>query len=113
VHGDARASVAHLPYLCDVRNSAAFASSELVRNERFMATWESFDPVNFAPRLRAPTLLSTGGKDTTCPSPGIEAVYERLAGIKAMAHYPELAHTSCGDFYDMTWRWLERYLFRA
>ena len=105
-----KACVAHVPYLCDFRNNAAFADSPLSKDAAFLATWDSFDPVNLASRITAPTLLSAGGADVLCPAATIQAVYARLAGVKSIAHFPELAHTSCGDFYAMGWAWLARYL---
>lgn len=107
---DIRAVVAHVPYLCDVRHNAAFAESDLGRDAAFLDTWDYFDPVHLAPRIRAPTLLSAGGKDTTCPPDTIRAVFERLAGIKALAYYPDLIHTSCSDFYALSWQWMDRHL---
>jgi cephalosporin-C deacetylase len=104
-----RAVVSHVPYLCDVKNNAAFAGS-LARDAELMTTWESFEPVNLAPRIQAATLVSTGGRDKTCPAESIRAVFDRLPGIKALAHYPELTHTTCVDFYRMGWEWMERHL---
>ncbi len=109
VEPNVRAVVAHVPYLCHVRHSAAFADS-LARDAAFLDTWDYFDPVELAHRIQAPTLLSAGGKDTTCPPDTIRAVFARLPGIKALAHYPDLIHTSCTDFYAMSWQWMDRYL---
>jgi cephalosporin-C deacetylase-like acetyl esterase len=76
----------------------------------FLNTFDYFDPVNLAPWLRAPTLVSSGGKDETCPPAAIRAVFDRLPGIKSLTHYPDLAHTSAGDFYEMSWEWMQRYV---
>lgn len=105
-----RAVVAHVPYLCHFRHNAAFAGSELARDAAFLNTWDYFDPAHLAPRIQAPALLSSGGKDSLCPPATIRAVFDNLPGIKALAHYPELVHTSCNDFYAMSWQWMERYL---
>lgn len=105
-----RAAVAHVPYLCDIPRNEAFAASELTRDATFLSTWRYFDPVSLAPRIRVPTLLSAGGRDTTCPPDSIRAVFDRLPGIKALAQYPDLIHTSCNDFYSMSWEWMDRYL---
>jgi len=104
-----KAVVAHVPYLCDLRNHRGL-STDLAGDPVFLNTFDYFDPVHLAPRLRAPTLLSAGGKDKTCPPETIRAVFDRLGGTKALAHYPELTHTSCGDFYAMSWEWLKRHL---
>lgn len=107
-----KACVSHVPYLCDIRRNSAFADS-FGKDEGFLRTWETFEPVNLAPRITCPTLISTGGKDKTCPAETIRAVFDRLGGIKSLAHYPELPHTTCGDFYGMSWEWMERYLKSA
>ena len=104
-----KATVAHVPYFCDMRHNAAFAKSELAE-PKHLDTFDFFDPVNLAPRSQAPTLLSSGGKDATCPAETIRAVFDRLPGIKALAHFPELIHTSSADFYQMSWDWMARYL---
>jgi cephalosporin-C deacetylase len=105
-----RAVVAHVPFLCDMRNNASPHLRDFRDDPEKLAVLDYFDPVNLAHRIRAAALLSTGGKDDTCPTAPIRAVFDRLPGIKAIAHYPELTHTSCGAFYGMTWEWLQRYL---
>lgn len=105
----ARAVVAHVPYLCDVRHSPAFEGT-LGRDARFLDTWDYFDPVHLAHRIHAPTLLSAGGRDELCPPDTIRAVFDRLPGIKSLAFFPDLTHTSCNDFYGMGWQWIERYV---
>lgn len=104
-----KAVVAHVPYLCDLRHHPGL-SSDLRQDPVFLDTFDYFDPVNLASRLRAPTLISAGGKDKTCPPETIRAVFDRLPGIKSLAHYPDLPHTSCGDFYEMSWEWMGRYI---
>lgn len=104
------ACVSHVPYLCDFENNANFASSDEIKDLVFLNTWRYFDPVNTASLVHAATLLSSGGLDKLCPPASIHAVYNNLPGIKSIAHFPDLTHTSCADFYDMGWQWLERYL---
>ncbi|MBT3192419.1 MAG: prolyl oligopeptidase family serine peptidase [Verrucomicrobia bacterium] len=104
-----RAVVAHLPFLCDVANNTAFADSKLSTPEA-QRTYASFDPVSLASCLHAPTLLSSGGRDTACPPETIQAVLDRLPGKKALYHDPELTHTSSRDFYHMAWAWMDRHL---
>ncbi len=105
-----KAVVAHLPYLCDLRHNPAFAATDLGRDQQFLDTFEYFDPVQLAPRLRVPALLSSGGRDATSPPETIRAVFDRLAGIRSLVHYPDLTHTSCGEFYALSWEWLNRWL---
>jgi cephalosporin-C deacetylase-like acetyl esterase len=59
--------------------------------------------------LRAPVLMSAGGKDTVCPPVTIQAVYDRLPGVKALHVYPDLTHTSCLAFYNLSWTWLDQH----
>lgn len=111
-----KAVVAHVPFLCDIRG-AARTSGSLVKklleqagrnDEAAWRTLDYFDPRELAPRLRAPVLLSAGGKDTVCPAATIQAVYERLPGEKTLQVYPDLTHTSCLAFYNLSWTWLDQ-----
>jgi cephalosporin-C deacetylase len=104
-----KAVVAHVPFFCDMRRNPAFRETELARPEA-LATFDYFDPVSLAPRVKVPVLLSSGGKDATCPPPTIAAVFDRLVGIRTLMHYPDLTHTSCPDFYGFSWQWMARYL---
>jgi cephalosporin-C deacetylase len=112
--------VAHVPFLCDFR-TAARTSNSLVKSlldraslntEATLRTLDYFDPLQLAPDIRVPALISAGGKDEICPEATIRAVYDRIPGIKSLMVYPELPHTSCAGFYEMTWPWLDVYLRR-
>lgn len=111
-----KAVVAHVPFLCDVRQAARTDGSlvkELLdkagrNDEAALRTLEHFDPLCLAPRLRAPVLMSAGGKDDVCPIATIRSVHDRLPGGKTLKVYPELKHTSCVDFYNLTWSWLDQ-----
>lgn len=111
-----KAVVAHVPFLCDFRLAARTPKSivkteldAIGRNdEAALHTLDYFDPLQLAPRLRAPVLVSSGGQDTYCPAATIAAVYARLPGPKQLKHYPDLPHTTCLDFYQLTWPWLDR-----
>jgi cephalosporin-C deacetylase len=113
-----KAVTAFLPFLCNFRLTSTIEGS-LVRkllmqygdlNENSLNTLDYFDPYILADQIRAPVLMSAGGKDQTCPPAGIRTVFDRLGGIKALAYYPDLPHTSCGDFYKMSWEWMDRHL---
>jgi cephalosporin-C deacetylase len=109
---------AHVPFLCDMRAAAqiphALVNDLLTRSghdrETALATLDYFDPLQLAPDLRAPVLMSAGGKDLTCPAPTIRAVFDRLPGVKSLIVYPDLPHTSCAAFYTLSWHWLDLYL---
>jgi cephalosporin-C deacetylase len=99
----------HVPYMSDMRRNPNFAE-HLGRDEAFLRTYASFDPLSLAPLLTVPTLLSAGGKDPTSPPDTVRAVFDRLAGIRSLAWYPQQTHTTCADFYAMQWAWMERYV---
>lgn len=113
-----KAVAAHVPFLCDMRRAAlvpgALVKTLLERhgalNPRTLRTLDYFDPVNLAEGLRAPVLLSAGGRDAICPPETIRSVFDRLPGIKSIIVYPALPHTSSGDFYKMGWEWMDRHL---
>ncbi len=115
-----KAVVAHVPFLCDLRQSAVTPKC-LVKDlldragcnhEAALRTLDYFDPLQLAPDLRGPALISAGGKDETCPAATIRAVFDRIPGTKSLMVYPDLPHTSCAGFYGMTWPWLDLYLRR-
>jgi cephalosporin-C deacetylase len=110
-----KAVVAHVPFLCDVRLAARTPGSlakalldKAGRNdEAALQTLDYFDACQLAPRLHVPVLMSAGGRDELCPAATIRSVYERLPGReKTLKFYPDLTHTSCVDFYNLTWSWL-------
>ncbi|MCX5659391.1 MAG: acetylxylan esterase [Planctomycetota bacterium] len=104
-----KAVCAHVPAFCDLRNNHGYEGANR-GDARRLDTYDFFDPAVLASRCRAATLVSSGGKDETCPPATIHAVYARLPGVKAIAHYPDLTHTSCGDFHAMGWDWMDRHL---
>lgn len=112
--------VAHVPFLCDMR-LAARTPGALVKkllddahgnNEAGLRTLDYFDPLQLSSGLKMPVLISAGGKDATCPAATIRAVFDQAPGIKSLMYYPELTHTSCAGFYDMSWAWVDLYLRR-
>jgi cephalosporin-C deacetylase len=110
-----KAVVAHVPFLCNFRLAARTPNSRVKNqldqakrnDETALHTLDYFDPFQLAPRLRVPVLLSAGGKDDVCPEPTIRSVHDRLPGRKTLKVYPDLIHTSCVDFYNLTWIWLD------
>jgi cephalosporin-C deacetylase len=107
-----------VPFLCDFRLAARTSGSLVKRlldqaernDEATLRTLDYFDPRQLAPDLRVPVLVSAGGRDQTCPAATIQSMFERLPGAKALKFYPELPHTSCVDFYNLTWVWLDQHL---
>ncbi len=112
--------VAHVPFLCDMRQAARTPHAMIkgvldkagLNTDAALRTLDYFDPLQLAPDLRVPALISAGGKDETCPAATIRAVFDRLPGTKSLMFYPDLPHTSCAAFYEMTWPWLDVYLRR-
>jgi cephalosporin-C deacetylase len=110
--------VAHLPFMCDMRRAARIPDSLLRTllaqyhslDNTSLDTLDYFDPLNLAYRLRVPVLMSAGGRDTTCPLETVCAVFDKLPGIKSLVIYPMLPHTTSGDFYAMSWDWMDRHL---
>ena len=112
--------VAHVPFLCDMRTAARMPNALVknaldkagLNNEAALHTLDFFDPLQLAPDVHVPALISAGGKDETCPAATIRAVFDRIPGTKSLMIYPDLPHTSCAAFYEMTWPWLDVYLRR-
>jgi len=109
---------AHVPFLCDFRLAARTAGSLVKQildkagknDEASLRTLDYFDPLQLVSELKAPAIISAGGKDTVCPAATIRAVFERMPGVKSLFHDPELVHTTSPGFYELSWVWLNRYL---
>jgi cephalosporin-C deacetylase len=110
--------VAHLPLLCNFRLAAQIPKALVknlldkakLNNESSLNTLDYFDPLQLISKFHGPALISAGGKDQICPIQTINSVYKQIPGKKKLKVYPELAHTSCLDFYNESWKWLNRYL---
>jgi cephalosporin-C deacetylase-like acetyl esterase len=59
-----------------------------------METSLYFDPVNFAPLIKAPTIMGVGFIDTTAPPAGLWTVFNQLGGPKEMVPMIESAHNN-------------------
>lgn len=112
-----KAVVAHVPFLCNFRLAATTPGSLIKslldragkNDESALRTLDYFDPLQLAPHFHGPILISAGGKDQLCPEATIRSVYDRLSGKKMLKVYPNLTHTSCLDFYNLTWPWLDKH----
>lgn len=111
-----KAVVAHVPFLCDFRRAARTPNSLVKKlldqagrnDEAALRTLDYFDPLTLAPRLLAPVLMSAGGRDEVSPRAAIQSVYDLLPGGKTLKVYPDLPHTSCVAFYNLSWSWLDQ-----
>lgn len=118
--GRIRAVVAHVPCLSGMREAAAIAGSLVntlldkanLNNPDAWNTLDYFDPLRLATTIRAPTLMSAGGKDRTCPASTIRSVFDSVTAVKSLAWYPELPHTSSASFYALSWTWMDLYVNR-
>ena len=97
-----KAVVAHVPFLCDVRRAARIEGSLIkklldtaqLNDEQHLRALEHFDPLQLVPALRAPALISSGGKDSVCPGPRRFAPSStRCLGVKSLFHDPKSART--------------------
>lgn len=111
--------VAHVPFLCNFRLAAQIPNSLVktildkanLNNENSLRTLDYFDPLQLVSKLKGRhAMLSAGGKDETCPIQTIQSVYKEIPGKKKLKVYPDLVHTSCLDFYNQSWKWLDRYV---
>lgn len=62
-------------------------------------TGRYFDVVNFASRVRVPTLVGVGGIDTVCPPPGVFAAYNQIKAKKEFAFMKLADHTRDHNLY--------------
>lgn len=113
-----KAVVAILPFLCDMRRGSRVEGSLVkklldqygINDEAHLRSLDYFDPLQLVSALRAPALVTSGGRDTTCPADTIHAVFDRIPAVKSLFHDPELIHTSSETAYGLTWQWLDRWL---
>jgi cephalosporin-C deacetylase-like acetyl esterase len=61
-------------------------------NPQVMETARYFDAVNFAPHIKARSLVAMGFVDTTCPPAGIWTAYNQITGPKEAAPMIESPH---------------------
>ncbi|MBA3700247.1 MAG: acetylxylan esterase [Planctomycetes bacterium] len=65
-----------------------------------------YDVVNFARRVKCPTMIGMGLIDTTCPAPGVFAAYNQITAPKRIIIMPNADHM--GDhkaYYGALWGW--------
>jgi cephalosporin-C deacetylase len=113
---------AHVPFLCNYPVALETATTgpylELTEyfaahpeeKERGLETLAWLDPVNLAPLITCPTIMSLGEQDTTCPPATIEPVFQRIPAAKALLSYPDLPHAHSQQFRRVVRAWLALYL---
>ncbi len=100
------------PYLCGFLDAASLTHSwpyEEIndylrlypeREPQVRETLNYFDGINFAPRIRCPTLIYVGLADDVCPPETGYAVYDALTCPKELHAYPRCAHDA-GIYWEM------------
>lgn len=68
--------------------------------ERVRRTNRYFDIVNFASRVKCPTLVVLGLIDTTCPAPGVFAMINQLKGPKEIVVIPQAGHGGTNETFN-------------
>jgi cephalosporin-C deacetylase-like acetyl esterase len=63
-------------------------------NEKAMETARYLDAVNFAPRIRAKSLVAMGFVDTVCPPAGIWTAFNRIRSKKEVAPMVDSPHNN-------------------
>jgi cephalosporin-C deacetylase len=120
------ACAADVPFLTGIRDSLRLGGSypyEEVKDylrarpekrEGVLRTLDYVDTLNFADRIKAPTLLSVGLRDDVCPPQTGFALYGRLTGPKELKEYPDAAHEGGGFRHGQyKERWLAERLFAS
>ncbi len=59
---------------------------------KLLQTARYFDAMNFAPRVKCPTLVGVGLIDTVCPPEGIIATFNQIKGPKKLVIMPAAGH---------------------
>ncbi len=116
------AAAAHVPFLVNYPVALETATTgpylELVEYFRThpdekakgLTTLAYMDPVNLAPWIECPIILSMGQQDTTCPPATIAPVFEAITGVKALVSYPDLPHAHSVSFRRTAMEWLRLYV---
>ncbi len=74
--------------------------------DKVRQTSRYFDAVNFASRVKCPTLVGLGLVDTTCPASGVFAMTNQLQGPKEVVVMPDAGHSGPHDAFstrEQTW----------
>ncbi len=120
---DVAAVLANVPFLTDFGRSMSMTGApfrDLVRyiennpgsREAVMNTVRYFDTVSLAGRIKAPTIVSAGLFDRTCPAPSIYRMFLALGSAdKRIEIYPWLDHLEVEQpFMPVARRWLADHL---
>lgn len=109
--------IVHVPAGADA-NAALHGRSEGYpnwdrTNPKVMETARYFDTVNFAPHIKARSLVSMGFLDRVCPPAGIWTAYNQIPGSKEVVPLVEAAHNHQSTpeqqraYYDRAKAWMD------
>lgn len=105
------ACMADVPFLCHYRRAteitvanpyeeiSKFLAVHRDKEETVFSTLAYFDGVNFAARIRCPTLISVGLMDEICPPSTVMAAYNSLDCEKQVIPYRYNHHEGGGSFH--------------
>lgn len=105
-----KACVADVPFLCHFRRAtqiidtrpyaeiAAYLAIHRNRTEQVFETLSYFDCVNFAPRIKARTLVSVGLMDNICPPSTVFAAFNRIVAPRNIRVYDYNNHEGGGVY---------------
>lgn len=68
-----------------------------------------FDTISHAHRIKIPTMISSGGKDSTCPSSTVQSLFEKLDCTKQYTYIQNLEHTHSRESMFLFRNWLKMY----
>lgn len=91
----------------------AYLQTHPEEEEPLLHVLSYFDTMAHAGRITAPTLLSMGLADTTCPPESVLALHQAIPGMRALITFPETGHTNSPHFYHHIVQWHRRYLSSA
>jgi cephalosporin-C deacetylase len=106
---DVAVSMPEVPFLCHFRDVVGKTDkapyTEIVKyisihrhhEERVFNTLDYFDGVNFAPRIKAQSLFSTGMMDMICPPSSVFAAYNYVSAPKEIRVYRYNEHEGGGS----------------
>jgi cephalosporin-C deacetylase len=108
LHPKVTAAIANVPAGCDLTGPVVdracgwpnwYFATRGKDEAKVRETAKYFDVMNFASRVKVPTLVGVGLIDTVCPPPGIFAAFNQLAGPKELVIMPLGDHGKKHDAY--------------
>jgi cephalosporin-C deacetylase len=79
-----------------------------LREEEIFTRLGYIDVQNLAPRIKAEVLMGVGLMDTVCPPSTQFAAYNKIAGKKSVAIFPDFGHEGLPGFGDMVYQFMDR-----